>query len=188
MKLRVTDLPQEGTTITNSLSKDGLNIRLQEGHSSDIEITQDPQVSLTLTPLLGESALVQGTINTTYRQQCGRCADPLERALETSITYNVRPRHPDHGRSLDDNNSNESDVESVDGELGVIYYEGDQVDLTDSLQESIIVGFDPFWSPVCDAQGKCSMCRRDAPEKISASEESKVTFGDLLKIAQVKKR
>ena len=79
----------------------------------------------------------------------------------------------------------EDDVDMEDA--GIIFFEGEHIDLEDVLQETLILALSPFLLPERDKDGKCVRCGETTPIKYSIDSTSKRSLGDLLQKAGVKK-
>ncbi|MBI5577676.1 MAG: DUF177 domain-containing protein [Deltaproteobacteria bacterium] len=105
---------------------------------------------------IGEMVEVEGNLETTLRLTCGRCLTeflgPL--ATEFAITY-VRQAHgmPTEGAPA------EKRVEAEDA--GLIGFWGDEIDLTEGIQEQVVLCL-PL-RPLCreDCKGLCAACGAD---------------------------
>jgi uncharacterized metal-binding protein YceD (DUF177 family) len=143
MKIRVNSLSPAGNTLEQPLSASAINKRMSEAAENDIFFTSDPLVKVTLTQIIS-GAEASGTIKANFRQPCSRCMEEKERFLEVPFRLTIR-RRP----------ANVAD----DQDIGVLYYEGDQADLREYLEDTLILEISPFWAPELDAEKKCSLCR-----------------------------
>lgn len=170
MKIRLSDLSPDGIRIKDSISLEALNGRLQEGRGSDIVFTSEPEVDLLVTGSVsgGEAS---GTIKASYKQPCARCSLCCGRLAQSKFRFILKPRN--------------SAAEDASDDIGLIYFDGDHIDLEDALQESLILCLSLFWSPALDESGKCSECGDVFP--VEAAEKSTGTrLGALLEAAQSK--
>jgi len=105
---------------------------------------------------IGEMVEVEGTLETTLRLTCGRClaefAGPF--ATDFAITY-ARQTHdlpadapPAEGRAAAE-------------DAGLIGFRGEEIDLTEGIQEQLVLGL-PM-RPLCreDCKGLCAACGAD---------------------------
>ena len=99
---------------------------------------------------------VEGVVQTAARLTCGRCLAPFVCPLsaEFALTYTggrpgapatVEPQTPDLAAE----------------DAGLIHFQGDEVDLTEGIQEQVILAF-PL-RPLCreDCRGLCARCGAD---------------------------
>ncbi len=151
-----------------------LNARLAEGsEKQEFVFEAAPLVDLTLTRTHG-GILVKGVVSGRCRQECATCAEPVPHEVISTIDWLLQT---------------ESDRAGPEDEIddpGVIFYEGDHVELEEPLQEALILTINPFWHPERDSRDRCSVCKRDCKEKVWGEEkkedqETISSFGSLLK-------
>jgi uncharacterized protein len=106
--------------------------------------------------LVGEMVQVQATIRTELRLTCGRCLTGYTSPLETpcSLTFTRRPPGLSEDALPEDKQRDAED-------LGLIYFQGEEVDLTEPAQEQIILSLPlrPLCSEAC--RGLCAQCGAD---------------------------
>ncbi|NDC37199.1 MAG: DUF177 domain-containing protein [Proteobacteria bacterium] len=175
MRIRISDLPLEGLHISENIALEPLNARLHEGEGCDIRFTTPPAVKITVTRT-PDGAETRGTVTAKYLQPCGRCSDDLERDITVEFNYILKPI-PAHalGKQLPE----------YEDDLGILFFEGEHIELEGPIQESLIVQLSQYWSPPVDAEGKCSVCGKRAALE-AASVGGKASLGDLFKKAGLK--
>jgi uncharacterized metal-binding protein YceD (DUF177 family) len=166
MRVRISTLPPQGLQVCDSLPLETLNARLNEGHSTDIKFLSPPQANLLALPV-GTGATVTGTVTGQYQQDCGRCSDPVPQQMEIQVNLIARPR------------AEGSDVED---DIGIVFFDGEHVELGDLLEELLILKLDLFWSPPMDESNKCTVCSR---QLVKGESKPVNVLGDLLKKAGV---
>lgn len=103
-----------------------------------------------------EMVEVDGLVQTAVRLSCGRCLAPFAcpLSIEFALTYTGdRPGIQKAG---------EPEIREVDAaEIGLIYFHGEEIDLTEGIQEQVILAF-PL-RPLCrrDCKGLCARCGAD---------------------------
>lgn len=179
MRILVTTIPFSGMKIDAPISKDALNSRLQEGsHEDSVVFEEAPIADLTITRTHG-GVMVKGIISGRCRQGCASCGDVVPHQAVARIDWLLQTT---------------SDQAAPDDEMddpGVIFYEGEHVDLEDHLQEALILNLSPFWHPPRDSSDRCTLCKRDcsarswqaAPGTTQTPDSStgKSSFGSLLR-------
>lgn len=112
----------------------------------------------------GAMVELDGILSVTIQEICGRCLAELETRITStfSLTFTAR-KEEEYGE--------EEEVELQAEELGLIPYEGDWIDLSESLQEQVIIGL-PI-SPLCkeDCLGLCAECGANLNETSCACEK-----------------
>jgi uncharacterized protein len=99
---------------------------------------------------------VKGEVNTQARLPCGRCLQEYELPLKSRFDLTYVNRIP--GVQEDDE---QDEVEISAREMGLIYFEGEQINLQDGIQEQVILAF-PI-KALCkkDCKGLCAGCGKD---------------------------
>jgi uncharacterized protein len=104
---------------------------------------------------------VEGVVRTAVRLACGRCLAPFicPLSLEFALTYTGEHSGAE-GRSEPETRELEA------SEVGLIYFQGEEVDLTEGIQEQVILSF-PL-RPLCraDCKGLCARCGADLNQEV----------------------
>jgi uncharacterized metal-binding protein YceD (DUF177 family) len=166
IKVRISTLPSKGHTIANTLDLESLNQRMQECQTNDIEFTAAPSFEITLrkAPFGAEA---YGHIEAQFTQSCSKCLDPRPRQIKLQCNAVIKERpQPD----------------SVEDDISLIFSDNDYIDLSNHLEEMLILKIDPFWCPPLDDQAKCRDCglatQEWSDDESTANSESRL--GDLL--------
>jgi len=178
MKVRISDLSPEGLVVKGSISLENLNSRMKEGRTQDITFVLTPTCDLQIFPTHGGGAAASGTVRSKYKQECGRCLEPKEREIEVEVRYVLEPR-PDG--VIGEPKATEDGAFTDD--VGLVYFEGDQFDLEELIQESLILPLSQFWSPPADEKGNCQLCGFNLKADVDAPTRTTIKLGDLLKKA-----
>ena len=176
MKIRLTDIPTAGLTISETIPPDALNERLKVGNDQGFSFVEGLNVSLKVFKT-ATGAETKGSVTSRYRQPCARCADGVERELVLDTNYILQQR-PDIIRG--------HEAEEYEDDIGITYYDGEHIDLDDLIQETIILSLSIYWHPDEDKNGNCGFCKRNvnAPEKAKPA-VSGISLNELLKKAGV---
>lgn len=99
---------------------------------------------------VGSLIELDGHLAGTISEICGRCLSPYEERIESAFSLTFTPQK----RSEPEQEELELEAE----ELGLISYEGEQIDLRDALQEQVIISL-PI-GPLCKEEclGLCIEC------------------------------
>lgn len=99
---------------------------------------------------------VEGGIQATARLTCGRCLASFDypMQIEFALTYTG-------DRPGDAENTEAEDREQDAGEAGLIYFQGEEIDLTEGIQEQVILSLPlrPLCREAC--RGLCARCGAD---------------------------
>lgn len=178
MKIRVSDIPVTGLKIAEKIPLESINERMSSGRGQDIAFVRAPQVDL-LVEKTASGGCVKGTARARVSQECSRCCERIERELEVPIDLQLAAR----AAPGDEREDAEfiSDDDSA-GDIGVVFFDGDHVDLEDVINESLILALSLYWSPECDAQDRCSLCFK-SKQQLGGTKAAKpgTSLGALLK-------
>lgn len=171
MKIYVATIPFSGMKIDAPISLESLNARIKEGaDTTQVTFVEAPIADITLTRTHG-GVIIKGVISGRCSQDCSTCADTVTHEIMASVDWLLQTSSDAAapGDSIDD--------------PGVIFYEGDHIDLEDPLQEALILAINPFWHPPREAGNICSICKRDCSKSSwqASDAEPSSSFGQLLK-------
>jgi uncharacterized metal-binding protein YceD (DUF177 family) len=170
MRVFVSTIPFSGITLEATLPLAAINGRLAEGVSfRDIAFISEPQGSITLTRTHG-GILAKGSVSGNIRQNCSTCADPVEHLVEADFDWVLQTA------------SDAAAAGDTIEDPGVIFYEGEHVDLEEPIQEALILQISPFWHPTRDNDERCTYCSRPCGTVTwsSGSSEKTQSLGNLL--------
>jgi len=116
-------------------------------------------IALQVTPM-PDMIRVQGRFTTTIRQACARCLEPFEQPLESRFVLDYSKAIPDE-LNRDDGET----VELTAQQIGMIHYQGDEVDFSDAVQEQIVLAipYHPLCSDAC--KGLCTQCGQNLNQR-----------------------
>jgi uncharacterized protein len=105
---------------------------------------------------LDDMIAVKGEVKTRVRLPCGRCLQEYELPLRSRFDLTYVNRIP--GVQEEDE---QDEVEIRATEMGLIYFEGEEINLQDGIQEQVILAFPIRALCKKDCKGLCSSCGRD---------------------------
>jgi uncharacterized metal-binding protein YceD (DUF177 family) len=135
--IRLSDIPAQGIEITEVLSLELINNRMNEAPGNDIHFTDPPSFQLKIAPNKG-GLILAGTLGAKYSQPCGRCLETVTREISSTLKLTLKPKNERPG--VDRETLKE---EWLDG-VGIVYFHGEHIDLEDILQENLILAISPF--------------------------------------------
>ncbi len=108
---------------------------------------------------IGDMIEVKGEINTFIRLPCGRCLKAYETPLKSRFDLTYVRRIP--GAQEDEE---QEEVEIRAEEMGLMYFQGEEINLQDGIQEQVIIAL-PI-KALCreNCKGLCSSCGNDLNE------------------------
>jgi len=99
---------------------------------------------------------IEGIVQAAMRVTCGRCLMPFIYPLEAEFALTYTGDRPGMSEAA------EPEAKEMDAsEVGLIYFQGEEIDLTEGIQEQVILSF-PL-RPLCreDCKGLCVRCGAD---------------------------
>ncbi|MBW2428657.1 MAG: DUF177 domain-containing protein [Deltaproteobacteria bacterium] len=108
---------------------------------------------------IGDMIELTGEINTVLRLPCGRCLKEYETPLKSRFELTYVRRIP--GACEDEE---QEEVEISAAEMGLIYFQGEEINLQNGIQEQVILAF-PI-KALCreNCKGLCASCGNDLNE------------------------
>ena len=105
---------------------------------------------------IDEMIRVNGNVTTQVRLSCGRCLQEYETPLKSRFDLTYVNRIPEI-----QTDEEQDEVEISVEEMGLIYFEGEEINLKDGIQEQVILAL-PI-KPLCskDCKGLCPGCGKD---------------------------
>jgi uncharacterized protein len=105
---------------------------------------------------IGDMIDVKGKLETTVHLSCSRCLNEYETALKSrfNLTYvNHLPVEPEDVEP--------KEIEITAQEMGLIYFQGEEINLQDGIQEQVVMAF-PIRA-LCreECKGLCAACGAD---------------------------
>lgn len=99
---------------------------------------------------------VKGSISFTVRLACGRCLTDVAFCLSRRFTLRYSRQIP-----ADVHRNDGTEVEVTADSIGLIYFQGDEIDLRHTIQEQVVMAL-PF-RPLCreGCKGLCPRCGTD---------------------------
>ncbi len=146
MRLVVSDIPEEGLERELKLS-----VKLNDNVDPDIA-----HASLTVYRIK-KKVLVEGSIKVDTSFQCGRCLNDFSCPLNLTFREEYNPV---------EEISKEDAHELTDAEMGLGFYQNDEIDLAELVEEQILL--EVPMKPLCkeDCAGICSTCGQNINVKI----------------------
>lgn len=151
MLLRMTELPAEGILMEKQL--DPLKLKdlaaLQETQECEFEGLLD--VRLRVTPA-GGLLQVEGRVTGSVRTICSRCLAPVALPVDTTFRLTFARSAPGDEGGRAENRELKAE------EMGLVLFEGDEIDFRDTIQEQVVMAL-PM-QVLCreDCRGLCPGC------------------------------
>jgi uncharacterized protein len=154
LRVSVETLPPEGMEMAATLPPSHFPLLRQMNDEGECRFDGAVSVSARLTHR-EQMVAVTGSAETTAGMRCGRCLAGFEASVLASFSLLYSPRP-------DTDTEERSEIVHADGDkLGLYFFDGDEIDLTDAVQEQILLSL-PM-QPLCseDCRGLCPGCGAD---------------------------
>ena len=106
---------------------------------------------------IGAIVELEGNISTAIRLDCGRCLQSFEMPLESNFALAYSQKEP----APEQSSSSHEELELTAEDMGLIYYQGEEINLKNEIQEQVVLAF-PLRA-ICrpDCRGLCPRCGAD---------------------------
>jgi len=105
---------------------------------------------------IGDMVELDGDVETSVRLPCSRCLQPFETPLKSRFALTYMRRTTD---VLEDTEAREVELNAED--MGIVYFQGEKIDLKDTIQEQVVMEFPIRALCKQDCKGLCSECGAD---------------------------
>lgn len=162
MKVRLEDIPPEGLEVSFS---DGRIVAGELG-SQVCEISRRPLARLKLTRQ-GGTVRAKGGFTAGMRLVCSRCLEEMDYELQGGLDMVFLPRSREHRAPSEEVSLDQED-------LDVIFYDGEVLDLGQSLADEVSLAV-PM-APLCreDCLGLCPSCGKNLKDGPCGCEEGEI--------------
>jgi uncharacterized protein len=158
MEILIEQIPEDGLVLEFEKSVNSFQVLTEMMANGECEFKVPIRTALRALRI-GEIVEIEGDVASTVWLPCSRCLKPFETSLNShfSLTY-MRPP----AESEWDDDSREIELNAED--LGMVYFQGDKINLIDTIQEQVLMEF-PF-RVLCkpDCKGLCPSCGADLNE------------------------
>lgn len=152
MKIEIHHIPSSGLDLEYEEQPDRFSSVKELMDEGECGFIAPVAVELEVTPM-PDMIRVAGRFNTTIRQACVRCLESFDRPLSSQFVMDYSKAIPDEL-----NRDDSEPVQLTAQQIGMIHYQGDEIDFTDAIQEQILlaVPYHPLCSATC--KGLCAQC------------------------------
>lgn len=157
MRIQIDEIKEHGYSAEYLLEPHELHELTILETQRDLHLQAPVQVEVKLIRV-GSMVEVTGQFVTSYTTSCGRCLESITRPLSASfeLTFTNEPIkvHADEADA-------EEGVELTADELGLIFFDGKEIDLSEAIEEQVILSLpiQPLCSTGC--KGLCPQCGVD---------------------------
>jgi uncharacterized protein len=158
MYIHIEQIVPEGLTLQFEESAQNFPVLAEMIERGECEFLAPIKTSLRVVRI-ADRVEVEGDMRTAVGLACGRCLKVFENNLSSHFALTYTPR-----REEVEGVAGQEEVELSREEINRIYYQGEQINLQDAIQEQIIMAF-PIRA-LCDeaCRGLCPQCGADLNE------------------------
>ena len=161
MVFSIEEIGDEGLCFSLVLKKDQLEID-QAGLNVSVDITINGSLTR-----IDDDVYLKGTVMTDVVASCSRCLDTL--------LYPIDSRLKSHFAPSDDRFTSVRDVELHASDIDAEVYENQQIDLTQSIRDSILLAVPVICLCKEDCKGICSQCGKNLNQGLCKCENESFT-------------
>jgi len=155
MYLRIEQINEDGLDLEFEAPPELFPVLSEMIHQEECRFTAPVETALRAIRI-DDMIDVKGTLNTLVRLPCSRCLKEYETALGSRFELTYVRRLPGFQEDLQ---PDEAEISAA--EMGLIYFEGEHINLLDGIQEQVIMAMPvrPLCSDHC--KGLCANCGQD---------------------------
>lgn len=152
MKIETQHIPQHGLAMEHRMQANDFEILKLLITKGEAEFTDTIGIKLSIMPLK-DLIQVDGSVQTRVRIACSRCAESYDAQLRRQFSLSYSRKIPQ-----DLHRDETEGIELAAQQIGLILYQGDEIDLRDALAEQVVLAL-PY-KPLCrqDCKGLCQNC------------------------------
>ena len=167
MKIETQHIPSKGASLAFRKEAKNFNVLQQMADQGECTFTEPIQIDLMI---IAERDLfkLKGLITTTAQMPCSRCLVAYDLPIQHKFTLRFSNQIPADLHINDDDQ-----IELTADQIGLIYFEGEQIDLQEPIQEQVVLSL-PF-KPLCsdNCKGLCQRCGADLNVKNCACDKER---------------
>lgn len=155
MKIETRHIPSQGTTLRYCRAADQFSTLKELQQNGEYRFKDPLSIEFDVLPVQ-DVIEVSGRLHTTVQLTCSRCLADVTQVLNHTFQLIYSQTIPKELQGGD-----EQDAELTADQIGVVFYKGEVIDLSDALQEQVILAL-PY-KPLCHerCKGLCAQCGVD---------------------------
>ncbi|WP_432821301.1 YceD family protein [Trichloromonas sp.] len=158
MQIRIADIKDNGLSLDLVEGVESFPVLQELQGKGECLFTQPVTVNLRAFVVSG-MVEISGHVATAAEIACSRCLKPAEVAVDSRFDLTYTRELPE----VEDEGEDGSEITAED--MGLILFDGDEIDLLDAIQEQVVLAL-PF-NPLCsrNCRGLCPQCGADLNEQ-----------------------
>ena len=155
MEIHIEQIEEEGLSIEFEKSMEAFPVLAEMVANGECEFAAPIRTALKALRI-GDMVEVDGDIETSVCLPCSRCLQPFETALHShfAVTYMQQSEE-----AAADGEPQEIELSVED--IGIVYFQGEKINLLETIQEQVIMEFPLRALCRSDCKGLCSRCGAD---------------------------
>ena len=158
MEIRLEQIKEDGLTLEIEKSVETFPILTEMIANGECEFAAPLRTALRALRI-GDLVEIDGDIETSVRLPCSRCLQPFETPLKSSFTLTYMQQAAD---VMEDTEPQEVELSAED--MGIVYFQGEKINLKDTIQEQVVMAFPLRALCKQDCKGLCPKCGADLNE------------------------
>jgi uncharacterized protein len=160
MKIETERIPQDGLSIEHRMQANDFEILKLLIAKGEAEFSDTIDIKLSILPRK-DLIQVDGGVQARVRITCSRCAESYDAHLRRQFTLSYSRKIPQ-----DLHRDETEGIELTAQQIGLILYQGDEIDLRDALAEQVVLAL-PY-KPLCrhDCKGLCQNCGANLNQEV----------------------
>lgn len=154
MKIEIQHIPNQGITLAYREEARTFSVLKEMVDNSECRFIDPVDITLEVTAER-DLITVVGSIEAKVQLVCSRCLDDFQSDLQHKFKLRFSREIPA------DVHSGEEEVELTAEKIGLIYFQGEEIEFRDAVQEQVVLAL-PY-KPLCreDCKGLCPRCGAD---------------------------
>jgi uncharacterized protein len=158
MEIHIEQIKQEGLALEFEKSVETFPVLAEMVANGECEFAAPIRTALRVLRI-GDMVEIDGDIETSVRLPCSRCLQPFETTLNSHFAFTYMRRATD---VIEETELQEVELSAEN--MGIVYFQGQKIDLKDTIQEQVVMEFPLRALCKQDCKGLCPKCGADLNE------------------------
>jgi uncharacterized protein len=160
MEILIEQITEEGLVFEFEKSVENFPVLAEMAASGECKFAA-PIGTILRAQRIGDMVEIDGDIETFVRLTCSRCLQPFETSLKPHFALTYMHRVTD---VIKDSDPQEVELNAED--TGIVYFQGEKINLKDTIQEQVVLEFPIRALCKQDCKGLCPKCGADLNENL----------------------
>jgi uncharacterized protein len=160
LEIHIEQIKEDGLSLEFENSVETFPVLAEMIADGECEFTAPIRTALRVLRI-GDMVEIDGDIETFVRLTCSRCLQPFETSLKPHFALTYMHRVTD---VIKDSDPQEVELNAED--TGIVYFQGEKINLKDTIQEQVVMEFPLRALCKQDCKGLCPKCGGDLNENL----------------------